>query len=468
MEIFHLTMNDPTSFTFGHSTPSCFYHRVDQVLYAEMVLPDGQFVRFGPSTWTPAEGNQLYPQTTSVKGYCITDDTADLSDESTWSWVDCTDQYGFDDLWFAIRGGGGGNYGVITSIYYQLHDKPGNLQQVYWAETLIGGIDPSLSAEEKGTMMAEMLKFVYKFLYKPEFVGVSVDVSNSCSAPEQFSLDCYNGAGQAFVDAWEEYFGMLETANMISGAAPTPRMEESSSYAATAAASHYNGRVQDGPKGEVLYGGDNALVIPIDVLKNKFDAFMDLYIPCVFDTLEAFFVTGTPETMCLGAFTPYFYGGEIQFASDGTDAYPPHRRNGALHMYVLQKDVREQFKKLIWNVEENVETYSNGDFPGLYCHNHLSFSTSPKKSNWLEDCIRSTPDGSGLTDDDCFSLQEAAFGTETLRRLEKIHSDIDPLRMFQTSDGPGYAEGGADTSSAGVYLTIISVFVTLSTTLILI
>lgn len=68
------------------------------------------------------------------------------------------------------------------------------------------------------------------------------------------------------------------------------------------------------------------------------------------------------------------------------------------------------------------------------------------------------------------SLQEAVFGTETLRRLEKIHSNVDPLRMYQTSYGPGYAkEGGADTSNAGVYLTvIISCFVILSTTLFLI
>lgn len=442
---------------------------VDNVLYAEMVLPDGQFVRFGPSTWTPAEGNQLYPQTTSVKGYCIANDTADLSDESTWSWVDCTDQYGFDDLWFAIRGGGGGNYGVITSIYYQLHDKPGNLQQVYWPETIFRILfDQSMSTEDQATMVSEIIKFVFNFLYNPDKVGVSQDMSNSCSAPEQGMLDCYNGAGQAFVDAWVEYFGMLETAKMIGGAAPTPRLEEYSSYAAKVAPSHFNGRVQDGPKGAVLYGGDNALVIPINVLQNKFDAFMDLFIPCVFDTIEASFA-GTPETGCFGAWTPYFYGGDIQFASDGTDAYPPHRRNGAMHIYVLREDAREQFKKLIWDVEENAATYSNGDFPGLYCHNHLFYSTSPKKSNWLEDCIRSTPDGSGLTDDDCWSLQEAAFGTETLRRLEKIHSDIDPLRMFQTSDGPGYADGeGADTSSAGIYLTVISVFVTLSTTLVLI
>lgn len=295
------------------------YHRVDQALYAEMVLPDGNFVRFGPSTWTHAEGNQLYPQTTSVKGYCIADDTADLSDESTWSWVDCSDQYDFDDLWFAIRGGGGGNYGVITSIYYQLHDKPGNHQLVFWPEAVVFGIDPSMPEQDQATMRAEMIKFVFNFLYNPEVVGVSVDVSNSCSAPDSpIGLHCYNGAGQAFVDAWDEYFGMLETAKIISGTAPTPRLEEYSSYAARSAATHYNGRVEDGPKGAVLYGDPtNPLVIPISILQEKFDAFMDLFIPCAIDMIEAGFA-GRPETGCLVGFTPYFYGGGIQFASDGT------------------------------------------------------------------------------------------------------------------------------------------------------
>ena len=472
MDTFHLKLN-ANIFSFRHHP--AFQHSVDQVLYAEMVLPDGQFVRFGPSAWTPAEGNQLYPQTNSVKGYCIDDDTADLSDESTWSWVDCTDQYGFDDLWFAIRGGSGGSFGVITSIYYQLHDKPGNLQVVHWVEKFNSvNYDTSISSEDKETMMSEMIGFVFNFLYNPDRVGVSLDVSNSCSSPDTpLALYCYNGAGKAFIDAWDEYFGMLETAKMISGAIPAPRLDETSSYAAEQVLLSYNGRIQDASYGHTLFGVANPLVIPIDVLQTRFDAFMDIYMPCIFATLDAA-LTGKPENLCvhLAAFTPYFYGGGIQFASDGTDAYPSHRRNGAFHIFVLQEDVRKQFKKLIWDVENNDETYSNGDFPGIYCHNHLFYTTSPKKSNWLEDCNGSTPDGSGtpLTDDDCMSIQEAAFGTETLRRLEQIHSNIDPLRMFQTSDGPGYDadEGGSDSSSAGIYLTIISCFVTLSTTLILI
>merc|ERR1719401_3255568 len=100
---------------------------VDQVLHLEMVLPDGRFVRFGPSAWDAPQDDQLYPQTTEVTGFC---NTGDLSDESKWSWSECSDPIAFDDLWYAVRGGGGGNFGVVTSVYYQLHDKPGSLQMV--------------------------------------------------------------------------------------------------------------------------------------------------------------------------------------------------------------------------------------------------------------------------------------------------------------------------------------------------
>merc|ERR1711972_116568 len=85
---------------------------------------------------------------------------------------------------------------------------------------------------------------------------------------------------------------------------------------------------------------------------------------------------------------------------------------------------------------------------GILCHNHLYPTTSPRKSNWLEECDYRAGGGS---DEDCMSLQEASWGTATLRRLEEIHASIDPNRIFQTVDGPGYAAAASttiDTSGA--------------------
>ena len=44
-------------------------------------------------------------------------------DESKWQWVDCDkpfDDVTFEDLWFAVRGGGGGVWGVVLSSIHQL------------------------------------------------------------------------------------------------------------------------------------------------------------------------------------------------------------------------------------------------------------------------------------------------------------------------------------------------------------
>lgn len=91
---------------------------VDQVLEIEMVLPDATHVKFGPSAWQTREGF-LYPQTTEVTGKC---NKNVVEDESKWDWQDCTKSISFEDLWFAVRGGGGGTYGIVTAVHYQLHE----------------------------------------------------------------------------------------------------------------------------------------------------------------------------------------------------------------------------------------------------------------------------------------------------------------------------------------------------------
>lgn len=50
---------------------------VDQVLHAEMVMPNGRHVRFGPTHWE-LEESMMYPKTKKVAGYC---NEGDLSDE---------------------------------------------------------------------------------------------------------------------------------------------------------------------------------------------------------------------------------------------------------------------------------------------------------------------------------------------------------------------------------------------------
>ena len=83
-----------------------------------MVLANGQHVKFGPSEWDVVEGF-LYPQTKRVKGLC-NKNIHHL--ETQWEWGECEEDIAFDDLWFAVRGGGGGTWGVLISSWQQLHD----------------------------------------------------------------------------------------------------------------------------------------------------------------------------------------------------------------------------------------------------------------------------------------------------------------------------------------------------------
>ena len=108
---------------------------VDQVLQIEAVLPQGQHVRFGPTSWEDEEGF-LHPKTTAVSGVCNTNPD---EDEANWIWEPCPTEIKFDDLWFAFRGGGGGTWRIVTSIYLQLHnylpvEKASGLTRSYFME----------------------------------------------------------------------------------------------------------------------------------------------------------------------------------------------------------------------------------------------------------------------------------------------------------------------------------------------
>jgi len=408
----------------GSTNMRKYGYGIDQVLHIEMVLPDGRFVRFGPSRWKKADGDQLYPQTTEVTGFC---NEGDPSKEVSWSWIDCDDKVDFADLWFAVRGGGGGWFGVVTSVYYQLHDKPSKFQEVAWGPSLKEFvIDPSKEVEVGYDMAVQFNNFLFNFLYNPSKIGVSPSMSTSCSASDGSpgSLICYDGAAEYFVEAWAEYGN---------GEMPLAVTIEETSFLTFV--QKLRPPEQTGA-GHILNFHPNEIVFPIDIFTNKLDEFLSIYVPCLIDTFN-----DDRDDMCLDL--PFFYGGNSRFTSDGMDALPSFRRNGVLEMKIYKQSVKEEFKRLIWGVPTDKDGFVGETFPGIYDHNNIKPTTSPRKSNWLEECNSGGLDDgtptTSLYDSDCMSLQEASFGTETLQRLEKIHAKIDRSRLFQTSDGPGYA-----------------------------
>ena len=131
---------------------------IDQVLHVELVLPSGTHVRFGPTDWEE-ETDRMYPVTTKVTGYC---NMGDLSDEDSWDWQDCSDgdNIDFHDLWYAVRGGGGGAYGVVTSVYYQLHEfSPMQVMTVNFMDPLSALNDDELMS----SFLSKWVEFALRF-----------------------------------------------------------------------------------------------------------------------------------------------------------------------------------------------------------------------------------------------------------------------------------------------------------------
>jgi len=180
---------------------------VDQVLQIEAVLPNGQHVRFGPTSWEDKEGF-LYPKTTAVSGVCNTNPG---EEEANWIWETCPTEINFDDLWFAFLGGGGGTWGIVTSIYLQLHDYlPLEYFPFPTSPDLIGVLFQyfcSIPAEEVTEGIEELaIRFFYDYMLDPSSLGVSEAESTACGSPDVSSLFCYGeGMGRKFASTWKAH-----------------------------------------------------------------------------------------------------------------------------------------------------------------------------------------------------------------------------------------------------------------------
>lgn len=57
----------------------------------------------------------------------------DLAVEGSWEWVECGEEVAdFEDLWFAVRGGGGGTFGIVTAVYYQVSARDSVCRRAQW------------------------------------------------------------------------------------------------------------------------------------------------------------------------------------------------------------------------------------------------------------------------------------------------------------------------------------------------
>ena len=420
----------------GNNNMRSFGVGVDQVLHVEMVLPSGVHVRFGPTDWEK-DIDMMYPRTTAVTGYC---NKGDLSNEDSWDWEECSIEISFNDLWYAVRGGGGGAYGVITSIYYQLHEysplqSPSvDIGNVYILLNSIG------RSEEATEFVLRWIEFVLRFFFDPASINVTESASNSCSSPDaggffggQFI--CFDGAGDVMKAAWESFLFLDDFLDFLEGETLPEyffvRNFDSWAHVGVELGEGTktpDGRLSDeGPSPHVYntFGGNNQyMMVPEDILITKRDEMVTMIFECM--------VAGT-----CGSATMYIMGGEIPAADDGMNSLPPHRRHGAFLFTVNDPTTRTKFNRFFNGISEG-EVWTGESFPGNICHNHASLDfPTPLKEDWALLCDPSWTKEE--KEEKCMSYQEASWGTDILKKLNRIHTSVDPDHLFNPDDGARYA-----------------------------
>lgn len=397
---------------------------VDQVLEIEMVLADGRHVKFGPTKWEfDPESNAIYPQTKVVSGRC--NDNVD-AEEDEWKWVTC-DDVPFADLWYAVRGGGGGTFGVLTSLKYQLHEqKP--MEVVMNNSTALQAFVTAAGDNEQLLINAASthMWFLLKMLFDPETVGIDQDTSAKCGAPS-LSFNIFTGSQLIFcydnvwsekmLPAWRSVVDykfeddpIAEHLKNILGSDPIP------SYPFAAMYNKMDfmppDKVPDNPYPAFFpdkgFGGWCSAQIPAKWLGEATDE-------NVYDTL--FQTSGEHVT-----------GANVGRASDGMSAVTPAARATGLSspsLRHLDKTLQEQLLQAFLKEEDDAVAA----FPGVTEVNHVCpDSFGPLRSDPTKLCPSDLPveEKEKL----CFSVQESIWGTETLDRLETIKAAVDPDNMF--------------------------------------
>ena len=402
---------------------------VDQVLEIEMVLADGTHIKFGPTKWVTQKG-YIYPRTTKVEGFC---NSNLVDDESKWKWTACKKSIPFSDLWFAVRGGGGGTYGIVTAIQVQLHPYyPLNVVSI--DTTAYSSIVPFCGQVDCSALQNAVYDFLIDLFYNPKGINLSEQASNACGSPgftfsftgtvfgASFSSFWCDGsqATNAVIGAWKNYvttvilpkfpifaplsgnllnfFTFAETgsyAEMVIQRGPSPNNVPI-------------GHIQDNPPPETQSLGTDAPLwsanVPIKWLIQKNDQVHNF--------------------LANHASSCHLIGGLTNVAHDQMTAINPFQRVSGLQCMIyggLEQHYRAQFLPYFKT--------KAGKFPGGTEYNHIHPSiVGPLKANWTQPCpLTYTRE---QQQQQCVSLVESVWGTDILSQLQKIKKAVDPTSSF--------------------------------------
>ena len=381
---------------------------VDQVLQVEMVLPNGYHVKFGPTEWEDASAEGFAtPRSKVVSGVCRSN--PDEQDEEKWMWGDCPADFDIDfgDLWFAVRGGGGGTYGVVTSMSIQLQDYlPYNMYGFAWW------------FEECSAFSPKFQEFQAKYFMAPSLLNVTMERSLACGSSDAPYFHCYGE--EDVMQAWTNF---LELSNSTSTEAlacfyhayDASSDESPRSYPEAELMdenSRFPGKVRDGPSPSLFTvpPGSAFVLIPqswIDASEKNIDILVE----------------NTP----LGAGGSYYaYGVGTSRISDQANSLPRSLRDAAVMTnQLITSDYfwSDLFPKM-YDISDKTK------FPAVVQSNHAGpLLTGPLKDDWTKPCPQEWT--WEKKKEKCISGQEAIYGTEVLSRLEAIKLAVDPGFMFK-------------------------------------
>mmetsp|Transcript_27488 Transcript_27488/g.50026 ORF Transcript_27488/g.50026 Transcript_27488/m.50026 type:complete len:797 (+) Transcript_27488:106-2496(+) len=409
---------------------------VDQVLQLEMVLPLGHHVRFGPTEWTEAEGFR-YPRTTKVEGVC---NSHPSKDEIEWVWGPCPEPIDFDGLWFAQNGGGGGTYGIVTSIYLQLHEYL-PLKTFTFGSAALVGESCGLEWEEvfSNPLGDAVWEFVMDYFLNPSVYDVTDEMSDLCAAPAFLPLSigvcCYGDGAKSMLSSWKIFLGSKKETLIEQGVNSTSIETAATCIDETVLSwndyAETNMDRSDGPH------AGKASSFPIPSYMSTTEMAVNVLLPreWILENKEDMasllnavtFVNGTIVSLEAPPIYLAFGGGGAVAHDQANSLSAAHRGAGAMifqsHWYLDENFWGEMFPAMYPQVT------SGSSFPPFVGSNHVGPNTrGPMKADWTKPCSLDMTEEE--RDTKCVSLQEVVWGTETLARLEEVKGAVDPHSML--------------------------------------
>ena len=328
----------------------------------------------------------------------------------------------FDDLWFAFLGGGGGTWGIVSSIYLQLHDYlPLEMFFFPTSPDLIGMIFPhgcSIPAEEVTEGIEELaIRFVYVYMLDPSSLGVLEAESTACASPGGGLLSCYGeGMGRKFASTWKAHVldRKQELLDKDTSEESIENLANCVELTLTQAQDIFEGMEIGGAgmPGPSLYnwadednhGDEIWALVPLSFYQNEKEAFFEL--------------------IKNGSFTESPYFAHTEKATDQSSSLSKAHYGAGFQM-AMSNAVAAEFLKMAYGVSS-----TDNSIPAYIGGNHYTARAyGPLKIDPTMPCDALGVVNFEEADEKCFPTQAAVWG-KNLARLEAIKKEIDPSGIF--------------------------------------